>query len=78
MPKNQLSERFGSNICSLQTIYIAYKLAYELFLVLQAMVVDLFKTWQYGVPLVVLLKVNPQDFFLFPRPILTAIDRRGV
>jgi len=78
MPKNQLSERFGSNICSLRTIYIAHKLAYELFLVLQAMVVDLFKTWQYGVPLVVLLKVNPRDFFLFPRPILAAVDRRGV
>jgi len=78
MPKNQLSERFGSNICSLRTIYIAHKLAYELFLVLQAMVVDLFKTQQYGVPLVVLLKVNPQDFFLFPRPILAAVDRRGV
>ena len=68
----------GPNICSLRTIYIAHKLAYEPFLVLQAMAVDLFETRQYGVPLLVLLKVNLRNFFLFPRPTFPDIGRRGV
>ena len=78
MPKNQLSAQIGSNICSLRTIYIAHKLAYELFLILQAMAVDLFGTRQYGVPVLVLLKVDLQAFFLLPGPALTAIGQRGV
>ena len=65
MPKNRLSERIGSTVGSLRTVYITHKLAYELFLVLQAVGVDLFQTRQYGVPILVLPKFNLRAFFLF-------------
>ena len=77
MPKNQLSERIGSTVGSLRTIYITHKLAYKLFLVLQAVGVDLFQTWQYGVPILILLKFNLWAFFLFLRPTLIAVGQQG-
>jgi len=75
MPKNQLSERISSTVGSLQTIYITHKLAYELFLVLQAVGVNLFQTQQYGVPILILPKFNLQAFFLFLRPTLVAVGQ---
>ena len=71
-------ERIGNNIGSSRTIYVTHKLAYELFLVLQAMAVDLLETGQYWVSSVVRVKFNLGTFFLFPGLILAAIGNRGI
>ena len=71
-------ERIGNNIGSSRTIHVTHKLAYELFLVLQAMAVDLLETGQYWVSSVVRVKFNLGTFFLFPGLILAAIGNRGI
>ena len=57
----------AARISSSHTIYIAYKLAYKPFLVVQVMAVYLCQTRQYRVIVLVPLEFDFQNFFIFLR-----------